>query len=145
MAIEGVYVPSKSSKARHHVEAIEAAGTTEVATMLDRPVVLLTMKGISGNVRKLPVMRVEHDGCYAAVASMGGAPKNPKWYANVKRNPVVDLQDGRVTRAFRARELSGDERAEWWDRCVAAYPPYAEYQQRTDRMIPVLVLEPVDD
>lgn len=113
--------------------------------MLGRPVVLVTMKGISGKVRKVPLMRVEHDGRYAAVASMGGAPKHPQWYANVTRNPVVDLQDGRMTRGFRARELSGDERAEWWERCVAAYPPYAEYQQRTERLIPVLLLEPLED
>jgi deazaflavin-dependent oxidoreductase (nitroreductase family) len=145
MAIEGEYVPSTSSKARTHVAEIEAAGTTEVATMLGRPVVLLTMKGISGKVRKVPLMRVEHEGRYAAVASMGGAHTHPKWYANVIKNPVLDLQDGRVTRSFRARELSGDERATWWERCVAAYPPYAEYQQRTERLIPVLVLEPLDD
>lgn len=145
MAIEGVYVPSSSSKARKHVEEIEAAGTTEVVTMLGRPVVLVTMKGVSGNVRKVPLMRVEHDGRYAAVASMGGAPKHPQWYANVKRNPVVDLQDGPVTRSFGARELAGEEREVWWERCVAAYPPYAEYQQRTERLIPVLLLEPLED
>lgn len=143
MAIEGEYVPSPSAKARNHVAEIEANGTTEGSTMMGRPIVLLTMKGISGKVRKVPLMRVEHEGSYAAVASMGGAPTNPKWYANVRANPVLDLQDGTGTRSFRARELSGTERAEWWERCVAAYPPYAEYQEKTERTIPVLVLEPL--
>lgn len=144
MAIEGEYVPSPSAKARNHVEQIESAGTTEVATMLGLPVVLLTMKGISGKVRKVPLMRVEHEGRYAVVASMGGAPTHPKWYANLKKNPVLDLMDGSVTRTFQAREVSGQERELWWERCVAAYPPYADYQQRTERVIPVLVLEPVE-
>lgn len=144
MAIEGEYVPSPSAKARNHVEQIESAGTTEVATMLGLPVVLLTMKGISGKVRKVPLMRVEHEGRYAVVASMGGAPTHPKWYANLTKNPVLDLMDGSVTRTFQAREVSGQERELWWERCVAAYPPYADYQQRTERVIPVLVLEPVE-
>lgn len=145
MTIEGEYVPSPSAKARNHVEQIMAAGTTDVATMMDRPVVLLTMLGISGKVRKVPLMRVEHEGRYAVVASQGGAPTHPKWYANLRKNPVVDLMDGSTTRTMRAREVTGAERAEWWKRCVAAYPPYADYQARTERTIPVLVLEPVED
>lgn len=144
MTIKGEYVPSPSDKARNHVEEIEARGTTEGSHMLGMPIVLLTMQGISGKIRKVPLMRVEHEGRYAAVASMGGAPKNPKWYANLKANPVLDLMDGAETKTYRAREISGDERAEWWERCVAAYPPYADYQEKTERTIPVLVLEPVD-
>ena len=88
-------------------------------------------------------MRVEHDGRYAAVASMGGAPNNPIWYYNLKANPRVDLQDGPNRSAMIARELAGSEREQWWDRAVAAYPPYAEYQTRTSRRIPVFLLEPV--
>ncbi|NNG19562.1 nitroreductase family deazaflavin-dependent oxidoreductase [Naumannella sp. ID2617S] len=145
MAIEGKYVPSPTQWVRDQVEAIEAAGDTRAAQVMDRPVVLLTMLGVSGNVRKVPLMRVEHDGVYAAVASKGGAPEHPKWYANLRKNPVIDLMDGTRTWTARARELSGAEREQWWERCVAAYPPYADYQTRTDRQIPVLVLEPVQD
>lgn len=144
MAIEGEYVPSPSDKARNHVAEIEANGTTANSSMLGMPIVLLTMQGISGKVRKVPLMRVEHEGRYAAVASMGGAPRNPKWFSNLKANPVLDLQDGAVTRSFHAREIVGDERAAWWERCVAAYPPYADYQEKTDRTIPVLLLEPLE-
>lgn len=142
MTINGEYVPSPSAKARGHVEQILAAGTTDVATMMDRPVVLLTMLGISGKVRKVPLMRVERDGRYAVVASQGGAPTHPKWYANLKKNPEVDLMDGSTTTTMRAREVTGAERAAWWEHCVAAYPPYADYQAKTDRVLPVLVLEP---
>ncbi|OYO22187.1 nitroreductase [Enemella dayhoffiae] len=145
MAIEGKYVPSPTQWVRDQVEAIEAAGDTRAAQLMDRPVVLLTMRGVSGNVRKVPLMRVEHDGVYAAVASKGGAPENPKWYANLRKNPVLELMDGTRTWTAKARELSGAEREQWWERCVAAYPPYADYQTKTDRQIPVLVLEPVQD
>lgn len=144
MTLRGEYVPSPSAKARNHVDQILAAGTTDVATMMDRPVVLLTMLGISGKVRKVPLMRVEHEGRYAAVASQGGAPTHPKWYANLRKNPVLELMDGTTTRTMRAREITGAERDEWWVRCVAAYPPYADYQAKTDRVIPVLLLEPVE-
>lgn len=143
MTIKGEYVPSPSDWVRDQVEAIEAAGDTRAVQLMDRPLVLLTMLGVSGKVRKVPLMRVEHDGSYAAVASKGGAPENPKWYANLKKNPVLDLMDGTDTFAVEARELSGTEREEWWARCVAAYPPYAEYQTKTDRQIPVLLLEPI--
>jgi deazaflavin-dependent oxidoreductase (nitroreductase family) len=110
------------------------------------PVVILTTLGAkSGKLRKIPLMRVEHDGAYAVVASMGGAPKHPVWYFNLVANPLVELQDGPVKQDMTARELAGEEKAAWWERAVAAYPDYANYQRRTDREIPVFVLEPVDD
>ena len=145
MSISGEYVASPTGWVRTQVEKIEAAGTTRAVEIMNRPVVMLTMLGVSGKVRKVPLMRVEHDGVYAAVASKGGAPEHPKWYANVRKNPVLDLQDDDRTWTVRARELEGAERDEWWPRCVAAYPPYADYQTKTDRLIPVFVLEPVDE
>jgi deazaflavin-dependent oxidoreductase (nitroreductase family) len=144
MTIQGEYVPSPTKWVREQVEAIEREGTTRAVHIMHRPVVLLTMLGLSGKVRKVPLMRVEHDGVYAAVASQGGAPQHPKWYANLRRNPVLDLQDDDRTWTVRAREIEGAEREEWWPRCVEAYPPYADYQAKTDRLIPVLLLEPVD-
>ena len=145
MAITGTYIPSPSDWVREQVETIERTGTTESVHIENRPVVLLTMNGVTGSVRKVPLMRVEHDGRYAAVASKGGAPEHPKWYANLLKNPVIDLQDGTRTWTARARELEGAEREEWWERCVEAFPNYAEYQRNTDRLIPVFVLEPVDE
>jgi deazaflavin-dependent oxidoreductase (nitroreductase family) len=142
MTIEGEYVPSPRGWVREQVEKIEAEGTTRAVHIMHRPVVLLTMRGLSGKVRKVPLMRVEHEGVYAAVASQGGAPEHPKWYANLRKNPVIDLQDDTETWTARAREIDGAEREEWWQRCVEAYPPYAEYQEKTDRVIPVLLLEP---
>jgi F420H(2)-dependent quinone reductase len=121
-------------------------GTTEGVTVAGKPVVLVTTTGArSGKSRLVPLMRVEHDGRYAIVASKGGAPEHPVWYANVHKHPEVALQDGTVTKRYAAREISGAERDEWWERAVAAYPPYAEYQQKTDRLIPVFVLEPVGE
>jgi deazaflavin-dependent oxidoreductase (nitroreductase family) len=118
-------------------------GTTEGIEVLGSPVVLLTLRGAkTGKLRYTPVMRVEHDGSYAMFASKGGAPEHPAWYHNLVANPHVELQDGTVTKEYDARELSGAERAEWWDRGVEAYPPYAEYQTKTDRLIPVFLLEP---
>ncbi|GAB3446395.1 nitroreductase family deazaflavin-dependent oxidoreductase [Phycicoccus ginsengisoli] len=143
--IQGEYAPSPTSWVRDQVETIERTGTTRSVQVMDRPVVMLTMLGVSGKVRKVPLMRVEHEGVYAAVASKGGAPEHPAWYANVRKNPVLDLQDDDRTWTVRAREIEGEERAQWWERCVAAYPPYAEYQTKTDRLIPVFVLEPVED
>lgn len=143
MTIQGEYVPSPTAWVREQVEKIEAEGTTRAVDIMRRPVVLLTMLSVTGTVRKVPLMRVEHDGVYAAVASKGGAPEHPAWYANVRKNPVLDLQDDDRTWTVRARELEGGERAQWWERCVAAYPPYAEYQARTERLIPVFALEPV--
>ncbi len=137
------YIPSPTEWVRKQVETIEATGDTRSVSILDRPVVMLTMRGRStGALRKVPLMRVEHDGVYAAVASKGGAPEHPVWYGNLLTDPRVTLQDGTESWSAVARELTGEERAQWWERCVAAYPPYADYQQRTDRLIPVLVLEP---
>jgi deazaflavin-dependent oxidoreductase (nitroreductase family) len=144
MTVTGEYAPSPTTWVRTQVEKIEEAGTTRAVDIQGRPVVLLTMLGVSGKVRKVPLMRVEHDGVYAAVASKGGAPEHPKWYRNILKNPVLDLQDDDRTWPVRAREIEGAEREEWWPRCVAAFPPYAEYQVKTDRLIPVFVLEPVD-
>ena len=142
MTIEGEYVPSPRAWVREQVETIEEKGTTRAVHIMDRPVVLLTMHGVSGKVRKVPLMRVAHKGVYAAVASQGGAPEHPKWYANLRKNPVLDLQDDSETWTARAREVEGAEREEWWQRCVEAFPPYAEYQEKTNRTIPVLLLEP---
>jgi deazaflavin-dependent oxidoreductase (nitroreductase family) len=129
---------------RAQTEAIVANGTTEGVEVRGAPVVLLTLRGAkTGKLRYTPVMRVEHDGSYAVVASKGGAPENPVWYANIRAYPEVSLQDGTETRTYVAREVSGDERAQWWERAVAVYPPYADYQANTSREIPVFVLDPV--
>ena len=139
------YEPSPSSWVREQVERYESSGGTEGTTLGDTglPVVIITNRGVrSGKLRKTPVMRVEHEGRYAAVASQGGAPTHPSWYYNFRANPSVELQDGPDKQPMVAREVTGDERAQWWERAVAAYPPYAEYQQRTTRQIPVFVLEP---
>lgn len=144
MTITGEYVPSPSDWVRKQVDTIEETGTTESVDIQGRPVVLLTMNGVTGSVRKVPLMRVEHDGLYAAVASKGGAPEHPKWYANLRKNPVIEVQDGTRSWAAGARELEGSEREEWWARCVEAFPNYAEYQKNTERLIPVFVLEPLD-
>ena len=142
MALDGEYEPSPAQWVRDQVEEFESSGGTKGTMMRGMPVVLMTMRGAkSGKVRKVPVMRVEHEGTYAAVASMGGAPKNPVWYHNLVANPRVELQDGPVRREVTAREVYGDEKALWWERAVAAYPDYANYQQRTERQIPVFVLE----
>lgn len=136
------YTPSPTGWVREQVETIVATGTTRSVHVQDRPVVLLTMRGAStGTVRKVPVMRVEHDGVYAAVGSRGGAPKDPKWVANLRANPAVTLQDDTTVNDVVAREITGRERDEWWARCVEAFPPYAEYQTRTERTIPVFLLE----
>ncbi|WP_106849126.1 nitroreductase family deazaflavin-dependent oxidoreductase [Blastococcus sp. Marseille-P5729] len=137
------YRPSPTSWVRKHVEKIEAAGTTDVADIQGMPVVLLTMTGRqSGDTLKVPLMRVEDNGVYAAVASKGGAPEHPQWFYNIKAQPDIALQDGTEVSQVRAREIGGEERAQWWERCVAAYPAYAEYQTKTDRLIPVFLLEP---
>lgn len=145
MPLEGEYEPSPAAWVREQVELYENSGGTEGTTLMDTglPVIVLTTLGVkSGKIRKTPLMRVEHDGKYAVVASQGGAPKNPVWYYNVKSQPLVELQDGPVRQDMTAREITGAEKDEWWDRAVAAYPPYAEYQKKTDREIPVFVLEP---
>lgn len=112
--------------------------------MKGKPIILLTTIGAkTGKLRKTPLMRVEHDGQYAVVASLGGAPKHPVWYHNIKKNPLVELQDGSDTRDYDAREVFGDEKATWWQRAVEAFPDYADYQTKTERQIPVFVLTPV--
>ncbi|ORB72425.1 nitroreductase family deazaflavin-dependent oxidoreductase [Mycobacterium scrofulaceum] len=127
---------------REQTERILQQGTTDGVEIFDRPVVLLTMTGAkSGKKRYVPLMRVEDGGRYAIVASKGGAPEHPVWYFNLKANPEVTLQDGAKVVTLRARELEGAERAQWWQRAVDAYPPYAEYQTKTSRQIPVFVLE----
>lgn len=140
------YEPSALGWVRKHVEQVIRTGTTDGVTINGLPTVLMTYRGAkTGKIRKTPVMRVEHEGRYAAVGSNGGTAKNPQWYAGLAAGAVVELQDGRATREYRAREVSGEERALWWDRAVAAYPDYAEYQRTTDRRIPVIVLEPVGE
>ncbi len=142
MPLSGTYVPSPAQWVRDQVELFESSGGTEGTTLRGMPVILLTTKGAkSGNIRKSPLMRVEHDGTYAVVASKGGAPENPVWYYNVVANPQVELQDGPSKWDMVAREVTGDEKKVWWDRAVAAYPDYAEYQKKTDRQIPVFVVE----
>ncbi|MEZ0051857.1 deazaflavin-dependent oxidoreductase (nitroreductase family) [Mycobacterium sp. MAA66] len=127
---------------RAQTERILEQGTTDGVEILDRPVVLFTTTGAkSGKKRLVPLMRVEHDGNYALVASKGGAPEHPSWYYNVKANPRLTAQDGSRVVELNARELDGDERQVWWDRAVEAYPPYAEYQTKTDRLIPVFIAE----
>jgi deazaflavin-dependent oxidoreductase (nitroreductase family) len=138
MPLEGEREISPEGWVRDQTEKILATGTTDGVTVYDLPIVLVTIRGArSGKLRYTPLMRVEHDGRYALVASKG-----PLWYRNLVANPHVELQDGTVTRDYDAREVSGDERARWWERAVAAYPPYAEYQEKTTRQIPVFVLEP---
>ncbi|MFF7276481.1 nitroreductase/quinone reductase family protein [Streptomyces griseorubiginosus] len=155
MPLKGEYEPSKAQFVRDQVELYESSGGTQGTTLSvlvareederlrDLPVVILTTLGAkSGKIRKTPVMRVEHDGSYAVVASMAGAPTHPVWYHNAAADPRVELQDGPVRQDMLAREVTGDEKALWWARAVEAFPDYAEYQKNTDREIPVLVLEP---
>ena len=145
MPLTGEYEPSAAPWARDQVDLYERSGGTQGADLNGRPVIILTSLGAkSGKVRKTPLMRVEHDGEYAVVASLGGAPKNPVWYYNLTKNPRAELQDGSVKKDYRAREVTGDERATWWERAVATWPDYAEYQKKTTRTIPVFVLEPID-
>ncbi|MET0145096.1 MAG: nitroreductase family deazaflavin-dependent oxidoreductase [Ilumatobacteraceae bacterium] len=143
MPLEGEYEPSTSDWARKQAEAYEASGGTSSTTMRGLPVVVLTTRGNkSGKLRKTPLMRVEHEGRYAVVASLGGAPKHPVWYFNLLADPNVELQDGTVRQDMVAREVTGDEKALWWARAVEAYPDYADYQAKTERQIPVFVLDP---
>ncbi|MDQ1396337.1 MAG: hypothetical protein QOG64_1596 [Acidimicrobiaceae bacterium] len=143
MPLVGDYEPSPQDWVRNQVEKYEGSGGTEGTTLRDMPVIIITNKGAkSGKLRKTPLMRVEHDGSYAAVASRGGAPTHPVWYYNLLANPQVELQDGPVKRDMVAREVTGDEKATWWERAVAAFPDYAEYQKKTDREIPLFVVEP---
>jgi F420H(2)-dependent quinone reductase len=142
MPIEGTYEPSPSEWVRDQVEAYERSGGSEANTLRDTglPIVVVTTKGNkSGKVRKTPLMRVEHEGEYALVASKGGAPTHPVWYYNLLADPEVQIQDGAEPVDYAVREVSGEERQLWWERAVKAYPPYAEYQEKTSREIPVFV------
>lgn len=141
MPIQGEYAPSTSDWARKQAEAFEASNGTDANDLRGMPVIVITSIGAkSGKVRKTPLMRVEHNGEYAAIASLGGAPENPVWYYNFKKNPHVELQDKTVKKDYIAREVFGEERDIWWERAVAAYPDYADYQKKTERIIPVFVL-----
>ncbi len=145
MPLTGEYAPSPSDWAREQVELFEQSGGTEGNTLQGAPIIVLTSVGArSGKLRKTPLMRVEHDGEYAVVASRGGAPQHPVWYHNVVANPHVELQDGGVRRDYTAREVTGEERDVWWARAVEAWPAYADYERKTDRVMPVLVLTPRD-
>ncbi|WP_413098917.1 nitroreductase family deazaflavin-dependent oxidoreductase [Streptomyces sp. Inha503] len=142
MPLQGEYEPSPEKFVRDQVELIESSGGTEGTTMRGMPVVVLTTLGAkSGKIRKTPLMRVEHNGTYAVVASLGGSPKHPVWYHNIVADPRVELQDGPLRQDMTAREVTGEEKARWWERAVEAYPDYADYQTKTDRQIPVFVLE----
>ncbi|WP_030824976.1 nitroreductase family deazaflavin-dependent oxidoreductase [Streptomyces hygroscopicus] len=144
MPLQGEYEPSPEKFVRDQVELIERSGGTEGTTLRGLPVVVLTTRGAkSGKIRKTPLMRVEHNGTYAVVASLGGSPRHPVWYHNLLADPRVELQDGPLRQDMTAREVTGEEKALWWERAVAAFPDYAEYQAKTDRQIPVFVLEPV--
>ncbi|GAA4991045.1 nitroreductase family deazaflavin-dependent oxidoreductase [Yinghuangia aomiensis] len=146
MPLTGEYVPSTQKWVRNQVEAYESSGGVEGTTFRGMPVVVLTTRGAkSGVLRKTPVMRVVHNGAYAVVASQGGAPVHPQWYHNLAADPRAELQDGPRRQDMAAREVTGDEKTLWWARAVEAYPDYAEYQEKTDREIPVLVLERVPD
>jgi F420H(2)-dependent quinone reductase len=144
MPLTGDYEPSARSFARDQVDRYERSGGTDGTEQRGKPVIILTSVGAkTGKLRKTPLMRVEHDGQYAVVASLGGAPTHPVWYYNLTANPHVELQDGPVKKDYQAREVHGTERETWWERAVAAWPDYAEYQKKTTRIIPVLVLTPV--
>lgn len=146
MPLDGTYEPSPEKRARDQVEEYESSGGTRGTTLRGMPVVILTTVGArTGKIRKTPLMRVEHDGCYAVIASLGGAPKHPVWYFNVLADPRVELQDGPEKWEMTAREVTGAERDEWWARSVEAFPDYADYALKTERTIPVLVLEPRTD
>lgn len=143
MPLSGEYATPLPGWQADQVAEIDRTGDTRSVQVLDRPVVVLTIRGAkSGLLRRVPLMRVELDGAYAAVASKGGAPNHPAWYHSLVANPQIELQDGTASGDYVARELSGDERAAWWERCVAAFPPYADYQATADRLIPVFVCEP---
>ena len=142
MPLSGEYAPSTSGWARKQTELYEATDGQQGGDLRGRPIIILTSVGAkTGKLRKTALMRVEHDGVYAVVASQGGAPRHPVWYYNLTQNPHVELQDGAVKRDYLAREVSGDEKALWWERAVATWPDYAKYQLKTERQIPVFVLD----
>lgn len=144
--LTGEYQPGTSAWSRKQVELYEATNGEKGGDLRGRPVIILTSVGAkTGKLRKTALMRVEHDGRYAVVASLGGAPRNPVWYYNLKKQPHVELQDGATRADYTAREISGAEKATWWERAVEVWPDYAKYQTRTDRQIPVFVLEPMTE
>ena len=144
MPLQGHYEPSPVDWVRQQVADFESSDGQRGNTIRDLPVIVLTTKGArTGNLRKSPLMRVEHDGKYLIVASLGGAPKHPLWYFNALANPTVEIQDGATKQDMTARELTGAEREEWWKRAVEAFPPYADYQRKTSRLIPILLCEPL--
>ncbi len=146
MTLQGEYVPSSQQWVRDQVAAYEASGGREANTLqrTGDPIVVITSVGAtSGKLRKNPVMRVERDGKYVAIASKGGAPEDPVWADNFRAHPLVDLQDGPEPGAYTVRELEGEERTDWWEHAVATWSTYASYQEKTDRLIPVFLLEPV--
>jgi deazaflavin-dependent oxidoreductase (nitroreductase family) len=146
MPLTGEYAPSPSDWAREQAEKFINSNGAEGADLRGMPIIVLTSVGAkSGKIRKTPLMRVEHNGEYAVVASLGGAPNNPVWYHNLVKEPHVELQDGSVNRDYIARLVEGEEKAIWWERSVAAYPPYEDYQKNTTRQIPVFVLTPIED
>jgi F420H(2)-dependent quinone reductase len=141
MPLTGEYAPSTSDWARNQAEKYEASGGAEANDIMGKPIIVLTSVGAkSGLLRKTALMRVEHGGEYAVVGSLGGAPKNPVWVHNLRKNPLVELQDGEEKQDYTAREVSGEERELWWERAAAAFPQYNEYTKKTDRLIPVFVL-----
>jgi deazaflavin-dependent oxidoreductase (nitroreductase family) len=147
MALTGTYVPSATEWVRKNVDEYEASNGEKGGTLpgTPYPVVVITSVGVkSGHLRKNPVMRVERDGKYVAIASKGGAPEDPEWAHNFRAHPEVELQDKAEKHTYTARELSGEERQEWWDHAVATWPTYAEYEKKTDRQIPVFLLERTD-
>jgi F420H(2)-dependent quinone reductase len=145
MPLQGEYEPSTAAWVNEQVTEYEGSGGTAGTQLRGAPTIVVTSVGASsGKLRKHPVMRVEHDGTYAAVASKGGAPSNPAWVANLRKNPLVEVQDGPARGDYRAREASGDERAEWWTRALEIWPDYDGYQAKTERQIPVFLLEPAD-
>jgi len=142
--LTGDYAPSTAGWARRQAELYEASSGAQAGDLRGRPIIVLTSVGArTGNLRKTALMRVEHNGTYAVVGSIGGAPRHPVWYYNLTRNPHVELQDGPIKRDYLAHEATGDEKAVWWKRAVEAWPDYANYQTRTTRQIPVFVLEPM--
>ena len=142
MPLQGEYAPGKSAWARDQAERYEESGGAEDGELRGKPVIVLTTVGAkTGKLRKTALMRVEDDGRYAVVASKGGAATNPRWYFNLRANPHVELQDGADKRDYRAHEATGAEKAEWWERALKVWPDYAGYQKRTERKIPVFVLE----
>jgi deazaflavin-dependent oxidoreductase (nitroreductase family) len=144
MPLSGDYAPGTARWARDQAERYEKSGGATAGDLRGRPIIVLTSVGAkTGKLRKTALMRVEHDGVYAVVASLGGAPRHPVWYYNLRKEPHVELQDGEAKLDFRAREVTGDEKATWWARAVEAWPDYAKYQARTERQIPVFVLEPM--